>query len=257
MLPTVFSLCAWLFSPQVGVMGRARLLQARQRPHERELLDGKKVVGMKSWTLILMSWGLSAGLVALNRSLAVGLSRGLTLVAFVQGFMALALLGVLLLRLSKRQRVGFLWPWLPALLSAAFYLNQYPYFVNQRVERIGPTRLIEDTADLCKRFSETPWEQRDKENWKRVQVGDPRLPESLRQLQPFYVSVYESHVDLKMGGYMDTYQGIEIEPEAAAGGSGKVDWSQTWSVRSYREDGLYRTRRIIAPGILWETWSAP
>jgi hypothetical protein len=80
------------------------------------------------------------------------------------------------------------------------------------------------------------------------------LPTSLKQLHPAYVTVTESKVDLKMGGWLDEYQGIEIQAEATPG---EVDWSQTWNVRESHENGMSRTRRVIAPGIEWHTWSAP
>lgn len=200
-----------------------------------------------------LAWLVSGFLIWAHWSLAVRLSYGLKLWALLEGLAAFVLIVVVLVRMTKRQPVAIFIPLIPALLSAGYYVSNYPYYVNRLVERVGPAQLVKDTAALCGQYSAIE-EQREREDWKRLNRNDPRLPQSLRQLHPAYVTVSESSVDLKMGGWLDEYQGIKIEGEATPG---EVDWTQTWKVREYQEGGKSWTRRVIAPGVEWETWSAP
>ena len=206
---------------------------------------------------LVIAWLLSGLLVFVHLSLATGLSYGLRFLAILEGLAALVVVVILLIRLSRRRSIGPLIPVLLALLSGGWCVRYSPYFTNLLVQRVGASQIVKDTASLCQQYRALKWQDQQKSEWQRLFPSDPRLPESLRQLHPLYVSLSESSVDLKMGGMPDDYEGLTIQGDVPQGTAIEVDWSQTWNAHEYDEDGLHKTRRVIAPGIEWRTWSAP
>lgn len=194
----------------------------------------------------------AVAMVMYNYSLASQLSFGLTAMMILQLPLAFILTLVLLLRRGKARP---LIPLILACTSSLFYQGQYPQYVNRVVERVGPDRILAAAEEMCREYRAIKdWKDRDRFN--NIHVSDPGMPEALRELKPLYATVKEDSVSLKMGGMMDEYSGFRIRPAQRTPG-GRVDWTQTDTLRRSEEGGLKWTHRTIAPGIEWETWSAP
>lgn len=142
-----------------------------------------------------------------------------------------------------------------SLLSPIPLIKMEPYFVNRLVSIAGPEQLLADARTLCQKYQASDGWKDSGNKWSSIHPTDPRLG-ALQGLHPIYADVSATSVNLKMGGMVDIYWGISITPEGVQKSS--VDWAQTWIWNKTVDDGgVSRASRVIAPGIVWNEWSAP
>lgn len=195
---------------------------------------------------------IAAVILLVNYSLAVQISFFLYILAGLEVLFALGLI-VLTSRQKKKWSINRI-SVLIALLSPLLLLHFEPYFVNQLVARAGPTDVLNDARKLCEAYEQDPDKFKPGSMANHIPGGDPRLG-SISKLHPLYATISSTSVDLKMGGMMDSYSGISIEPGNLK--ESAVDWSLINQWKRSNDDGLERASRVIGPGFTWEEWSAP
>jgi hypothetical protein len=94
-------------------------------------------------------WLFSGLLIFVHLSLATSLSYGLNLLAVLECLVALLLILVALISMSRRRSVSRLLPLILAFLSPTWIVSYYPCFINQRVARVGAKQLVQDATALC------------------------------------------------------------------------------------------------------------
>ena len=123
-------------------------------------------------------------------------------------------------------------------------------FVNGRIEKIGPSRILKDAAVLLKQDGAK------QEDWgaNRLSRYDPQVGPALRELGFLYLMRYPDRLEIKMDGTPESYEGLVVRVEGVT--PGPVDWSQVNQWRPQpREEGMpSRQLRTIAPGIEWLSW---
>ena len=126
-----------------------------------------------------------------------------------------------------------------------FLVSQQTFFVERRIARVGPSRICDDAEQLMRLHREAQLEpgfdEREASRWERIPVHDPRVGPALKELGGLYIEPLEHQLDIRMGGWIDSYEGLVISPNGDP-------------IAMNSELPALQTT-VLAPGLTWVSWS--
>ena len=126
-----------------------------------------------------------------------------------------------------------------------FLVSQQTFFVERRIARVGPSRICDDAEQLMRLHREAQLEpgfdEREASRWERIPVHDPRVGPALKELGGLYIEPLEHQLDIRMGGWIDSYEGLVIAPDGDP-------------IAMNSELPALQTT-VLAPGLTWVSWS--
>lgn len=195
--------------------GRIAAQMSWKVSHKRLLIILAVLVGAVSGSWYSQGWGLGYG-------------PCLDVVFFVAALGLLVFCFLLTINGIGGKKPVLLFTLLWVGLSAALFNVPGKYLARmaavRKVHRIGPELIVEEGRELMRQFQVSAG---DADYW-RWDFDDPNIPMSMRQLNPWRVTIVREEVVLKMHGGFDFWAGFVVVPMGRAYNNDEIAEGLYW-----------------------------